>query len=655
MPSLEDPSPAGTPKAETSLSYYKSQYEQLEAELADFQASSKELEAELEKDVEAAEKRERQLQEKVEALGYEVEEWKVSQSGPFIQTSCERIGRGSHALRSPIANGVNHQAKYKQSKAEANTAQNTLQKEITSLRDINRTIQLRLRDIEVSNDDFERQARNTTSSLEDLESKYNVSIERGVMAEEEIKNGEQEREALRIETQRLREELSDLKIEAEIRQDKLRHAEEAAERQRRRKLPPLAPDLARPQSALSQASPTTSNSSPTVATPPTKSASSEVSETLTPPSPPTSEKSIPPAVTTPSLPIAKSRLSVADSNTTPRPMYPTSSSRPPRHTRGPSMAGTPSIPRRSTLNRPNQLQQGSSLPHSGSLNQIRGLRTKMTNLEQRLKSARSKLPAPTSTPPNASPHSGLAVGQSFIPATVTMRSNKKRTGGSNASSIHTPTMERPSSRLSSAFTPSHDRPSSRLSFGISQTSPSRDLQNSRPPSRDPHQSRPSSRASLSHRQSISNLPSASTPSTSRPGSRQSVSGARTPLGHYATSTTQSESRRPRSSVGGSYATIHGHGHSASVSRLSNFGTQSQFQDEEETSEVLTPTPSRRTTFDKMDKGSAIPGIAANGAKKKASGFGSARRISSGTGAGGGEMGPPAMKGTRKLSGVGETF
>ena len=62
---------------EDSLSYYKAQYEQLEAELADFQASSRELEAELERDVEAAEKRERQLQEKVEALNYEVEEYKV--------------------------------------------------------------------------------------------------------------------------------------------------------------------------------------------------------------------------------------------------------------------------------------------------------------------------------------------------------------------------------------------------------------------------------------------------------------------------------------------------------------------------------------------------------------------------------------------------
>lgn len=86
MPSLEESvasSPAGDHGSENSLSYYKSQYEQLEAELADFQASSKELEVELEKDVEAAERRERQLQEKVEALGYEVEEWKVRQCNSY--------------------------------------------------------------------------------------------------------------------------------------------------------------------------------------------------------------------------------------------------------------------------------------------------------------------------------------------------------------------------------------------------------------------------------------------------------------------------------------------------------------------------------------------------------------------------------------------
>ena len=81
MSALEEPlslSPTASTSPEDSIAYYKSQYEQLEAELADFQASSRELEAELEKDVEASEKRERQLRERVESLGYEVDEWKVT-------------------------------------------------------------------------------------------------------------------------------------------------------------------------------------------------------------------------------------------------------------------------------------------------------------------------------------------------------------------------------------------------------------------------------------------------------------------------------------------------------------------------------------------------------------------------------------------------
>lgn len=480
------------------------------------------------------------------------------------------------------------------------------------------------------------------------------------MAEEEIKAGEQEREALRIETQRLRDELSDLRIEAEIRQDKLRRAEDAAERQRRRQPPPIVPDVIRPQSALSEISPTTSTSSPTIATPPTKSASSEASETLTPPSPPVSERSVPTTNTTISvLPVVKSRLSMADSNTTPRPAYQKTSSRQLKHSRGPSVSlandRTPSFARRTTLSRPEVEQKGPGLPHSGSLHQIRGLRTKMTNLEERLKSARSKLPAPTSTPPRASPRSGPVVGQSFIPATVTMRSNKKRIGGSNASSVHTPTTDRPASRLSSAYTPTIDRPSSRLSFGIPQLSPTRDMHSSRPPSRDPHNSRPSSRASLSSRQSISHLPSATSSSTSRPSSRQSNNGSQTPLGHYANTSTQSESRRPRSSIGGSYASTHGHGHSASVSRLSNYGSSFQHQEEEESGEVLTPTPSRRTTIGNGEGEISIPGIAPASAKKRFSGLGSGRRISLGPSTGGGEMGPPERRGARKLSGVGETF
>ncbi|TDZ23927.1 Nuclear distribution protein nudE-like protein 1 [Colletotrichum orbiculare MAFF 240422] len=249
--------PSEATSSEDALAWYKSQYEVLEGELAEFRESSKELEQELEKDIEAAEKRERSLQQKAESLQFEVEEWKT---------------------------------KYKQAKTEANIAQNTLEKEITTLRDTNRSLQLKLRDIEVANDDFERQARNTSSSLEDLESKYNVAIERAVMMEEEIKLGEQERETLRIEAQRLREELADLKIEAELLQDKIK-------KQEARHLSAISTDMSVMSSPTfdknNAGSPGSTASSPLVTTPPDSEAlpAAKKSDLVEPPSPPMSDVS----------------------------------------------------------------------------------------------------------------------------------------------------------------------------------------------------------------------------------------------------------------------------------------------------------------------------------------------------------------------------
>lgn len=502
------------------------------------------------------------------------------------------------------------------------------------MRETNRHLQMKLRDIEVANDDFERQARNTTSSLDDLESKYNVAIERGVLMEEEMKLGEQEREALRIETQRLRDELGDLKVEVEIKSDKLRHAELAAERQRLRKTSPIDPVVVRPRSMTSENSPTTTASSPTVATPPTKSASSTVSETPTPPSPPTSETSLSAMPHTPALPMAKSRLSITNAITTPRPT--SHFTRPPRHSRRPSIPlssirATPST-RRTTMSRQEQNPDPPGMAVSGSLHQIRGLIGKMQKLEQRVNSARSKLPAPASTPPRASPRTGSALGQSYIPPTVTMRSSKKRTGGSDAASAL-------------CSTPDH-RPSSRLSFGIPQPSPSRDLHSV---------SRPASRASVSSRTSTSQLPSAAASSSTRPGSRQSLSRAPTPSYLYGNNT-YSDTRRPCSAVGGSYSAAHagsGHGHSASISRLSNYHTP--FRDEtEESMDVQTPTPARRTTITTRGVDSVIP-MPLRSATMKTDGAGVGRRTSSGPGGRSredGDMGPPERK---RLSGVGETF
>lgn len=128
----------------------------------------------------------------------------------------------------------------------------------------------------------------------------------------------------------------------------------------------------------------------------------------------------------------------------------------------------------------------------------------------------------------------------------------------------------------------------------------------------------------------------------------------------------SESRRPRSSIGGSYAATHygqshGHGHSASVSRISTYGALA-FDDngtnEEEASEALTPTPARRGTLSKGDQYKGIPPFSTGVAKRRISGLGPGRRVSSAAGAKGredGGMGPPERRPVRKLSGVGETF
>lgn len=489
---------------------------------------------------------------------------------------------------------------------------------------------------------MERKARNTTSSLEDLESKYGVAIERGVMAEEEIRAGEQEREKLRIEAQRLRDELNDLRIEAEIRQDKLGKAEIEMERLQHGSAQPNIVELVRPQSALSESSPATSLSSPTVATPQTQSATSTISEAPTPPSPPTSEKSNSNR-TVPTNAKAKPRPS--DPNITPRPS--TITSRVPRHSRGPSVpvntTKTPHAPQpKTSLITANARKPG--LVQSGSLVHLHGLMNKMQNLEHRVHSARSKLPAPTLTPPRASPRSGSAIGQSFIPSNVTVRSNKKRTGGSNASSAYNH-MERPGSRLSSAYTHGLDRPSSRLSTGIPQPSPIRDPEGSRPPSRDQLSSRPGSRASLSSRQSMTNLPGTS---LGRPGSRQSTTGPWTPMSQPS-GAAQTEPRRPRSSLGGSYTPLNNtHGHSSSVSRNSVYSNHLQHTQEDDTDEVVTPTPSRRTTFD-QDTVSNIPAFPGN--KPAVKGAMTPRRTSSGTG----NMRPPERKPARKLSEVGESY
>jgi len=363
------------------LAYYKAQYEHLEAELQDFQQSSRELEVELEKDVEASEKRERDLRDKVDAIGFQTDEWKN---------------------------------KYNHSRTEAIAAQNTLQKEVTTLRDANRKMQMKFRDMEVANDEYEIQARNTTTSLDDLESKYSQALERSILLEEDVKAGEQEREMLRIESQRLKDELSDLRVENEIVAERLRTAEGLNER-RTRRVSQLTEDKAKRLSSTNS-----DKSAMTASTATTKSrmtARSEMtaSEPHTPPSPPISD--IPSHLKARQLRTTPSKLGMSLRDDTPRP-----EKKP--HTR-PSFGtrrGKPVVVRDNTGTAASGHE---GIPRSNSLYHIRGLREKMQNLESRLQSAKSRLPPPPSTPlREASPEPESNIS---MPQTVTMRrSSAKR-------------------------------------------------------------------------------------------------------------------------------------------------------------------------------------------------------------------------------------
>ncbi|KAI2617263.1 hypothetical protein GGS26DRAFT_413797 [Hypomontagnella submonticulosa] len=576
-PPSSPPNESATP--EESLAWYKRQYELLADELAEFRESSHELEAELEKDLDAADKRQRDLQQKAEELQFEVDEWKE---------------------------------KCKKAKAEANIAQNALEKEITTLRDTNRTLQLKLRDIEVANDDFERQARNTTSSLEDLESKYNVAIERTVMMEEEIKIGEQERETLRIEAQRLREELSDLKVEAEIMQDKIKKAEN-------RHLSVISTDISILESPTFEDSPRSTASSPLITTPPDEvslpPASKGAPAINEPPSPPMSDASAPlprpsSKIRTPA-PSAqkKSRLPSADRSLTPKPKTAVSTNMRAPGMRSATTARTPA-PTRTTTGR----AASHKIPPSTSLTHIRTLTAQMQRLEARVQSARSKLPAPVNTPPRASPRSSL-LGTGQVPSTVTMRS-RKRTVGSTTSSMaeETPTQSTTSKHVSRLSTSGV----SRLSFG---PLPNRS-NNYDPDSSSVSISRPSSRASVTSYARPERPASRS--EIARPMSRTSMAGTRTPLGV-----------RPRSSLSGSL-----HGHSQSVSRIDIDEFDERFEER---------TPSRRGTYSKYDTDGSASSIPMP--RRQSGGMHSARRTSGGV-----SNDPAAATGRpRKLSDLGETY
>lgn len=244
------------------------------------------------------------------------------------------------------------------------------------------------------------------------------------------------------------------------------------------------------------------------------------------------------------------------------------------------------------------------LPKSGSLFQIRGLIGKMQKLEERVQSAKSRLPAPSDTSSRGSPRSGSVVSESPVASSITVRRNsRKRLSGSSLGS----------SVRDSEGTPSY-APPSRQSFGRT------------------GESRPSSRTSYSSRSSFSQSVHSGVPPNGRPESRSSRSGAKTPLGHYSTNPT-TESRRPRSSL------------SNHAGQLPNIGSMCLIDEDRD---ISTPTTSRTQDIRRPSvSATPTPGVK----KRTTSGIPAPRSFK--TSIGPGSMPPPNR--TTQVSDLGETF
>lgn len=154
------------------------------AELEDFQQSSKELEEELEQELERTEKAQQDLKIKASKAETERDEWK---------------------------------SKFMSLQTTHNTTTTSLQRELDQLRQEQQKVKIQLRELEMGNDNLERNERAIASSLVDIESKYTRALEEKILLEHELLD----KANLEEEFQRLKDELRDANEEIAILKDHL--------------------------------------------------------------------------------------------------------------------------------------------------------------------------------------------------------------------------------------------------------------------------------------------------------------------------------------------------------------------------------------------------------------------------------------------------
>ena len=78
------------------------------------------------------------------------------------------------------------QAKFMHLQTTHNTTTTSLQRELDTLRQDHQKIKIQLRELEMGNDDLERNERAISSSLADVEQKYSKALEEKILLEHEL-------------------------------------------------------------------------------------------------------------------------------------------------------------------------------------------------------------------------------------------------------------------------------------------------------------------------------------------------------------------------------------------------------------------------------------------------------------------------------------
>ncbi|TRM65697.1 hypothetical protein BD626DRAFT_397963 [Schizophyllum amplum] len=158
--------------------------EQTRAELDDFHQSSKELETELENELQRTEKAQQDLKVKAARAENERDEWK---------------------------------SKFMSLQTTHNHTTTSLQRELDRLRKEHQQVKLSLRELEMGNDDLERNERAVSSNLADVENKYSRVLEEKILLEHELLD----KASMEEEFQRLKDDLRDANVEISILKDQL--------------------------------------------------------------------------------------------------------------------------------------------------------------------------------------------------------------------------------------------------------------------------------------------------------------------------------------------------------------------------------------------------------------------------------------------------